>query len=144
MRHRLFSYGTLQAPEVILSVIGRRPDGRPARLPGWAVFRMRDAGYPGIVPGREEDDAPGLIYDGMSDGELLTLDRFEGPQYERREMEVGVSGGEMATAWVYVVKTSRRDEVTGDPWRLEEFLQSGLPEFMERFVRERRREYREE
>lgn len=142
MTHRLFCYGTLQSPDVIGSVIGRRPEGRPARLPGWAVFRMRGARYPGIVPGSETDDAPGLVYDGISERELATLDRFEGPQYERRE--VAVSGGEVQTAWAYAVRESRRDEVTGEPWRLADFLESGLAEFMERFVEMRRGEYRED
>jgi gamma-glutamylcyclotransferase (GGCT)/AIG2-like uncharacterized protein YtfP len=139
----LFSYGTLQAPEVILSVIGRRPAGEPGRLPGWRVFQMVDAGYPGIVPGGENDDAPGILYHGISDGELFTLDRFEGPQYERRKLDVLGTEGKLVSAWVYVVKEDRRAEVSEAPWRLDDFLASGLPEFMERFVRERRRVYRE-
>jgi gamma-glutamylcyclotransferase (GGCT)/AIG2-like uncharacterized protein YtfP len=142
MSSNLFSYGTLQAPEVISSVIGRQPPGEAARLPGWRVFRMINAGYPGIVPGAESDDAPGILYRGISEGELFTLDRFEGPQYERRELPVVGNGGNSTSAWVYVVKEDRLAEVTEEPWRLEEFLTSGLPEFMERFVRERRREYR--
>jgi gamma-glutamylcyclotransferase (GGCT)/AIG2-like uncharacterized protein YtfP len=144
MSSDFFSYGTLQAPEVILSVIGRRPAGETARLPGWRAFQMVDAGYPGIVPGGENDDAPGILYHGVSDGELFTLDRFEGPQYERRKLDVLGTEGIPLSAWVYVVKEERIAEVTEEPWRLEEFLESGLPEFMERFVRERRREYREE
>lgn len=144
MSFPLFSYGTLQAPEVILSVIGRRPAGEAARLPGWRVFQMVNARYPGIVPGGENDDAPGILYRGISKGELLTLDRFEGPQYERREIEVLGTEGIPLSAWVYVVKEDRLSEVTEAPWRLEGFLESGLPEFMEGFVRERRREYREE
>lgn len=144
MSSDFFSYGTLQAPEVILSVIGRLPAGEAARLPGWRAFRMRDARYPGIVPGAEKDGAPGMLYRGITDGELFTLDRFEGPQYERRKLEVAGPEGNLFPAWVYVVKEERRAEVTGEPWRLADFLESGLPEFMERFVRERRREYREE
>jgi len=143
MSFPLFSYGTLQAPEVILSVIGRRPAGEAARLPGWRALRMQNAEYPGIVPGAETDDAPGIVYRGLGRGEWLTLDRFEGPQYERRELTVVGAGGNLFSAWVYVVKEDRRAELSEEPWRLDDFLSSGLSAFMDRFVRERRGEYRE-
>ena len=143
MSHRLFCYGTLQVPEVMESVVGRRPAGKPARLPGYSVFRMREAEYPGIVPD-PEGEASGLAYEDIADVELAVLDRFEGPQYRRREVRLAEADGRTATAWVYAIRESRRDEATDEPWRLEDFLANGLSAFMDRFVRGRRREYRED
>jgi gamma-glutamylcyclotransferase (GGCT)/AIG2-like uncharacterized protein YtfP len=45
----LFTYGTLMFPEVWQAVVGRQFETTPAQLPGYQIFRVRDAVYPGII-----------------------------------------------------------------------------------------------
>jgi gamma-glutamylcyclotransferase (GGCT)/AIG2-like uncharacterized protein YtfP len=45
----LFTYGTLMFPEVWRVVVGKDFESTPAQLPGYQIFRVRDAVYPGII-----------------------------------------------------------------------------------------------
>ena len=45
----LFTYGTLMFPEVWQAVVGKDFETTPAQLPGYQIFRVRDAVYPGII-----------------------------------------------------------------------------------------------
>lgn len=129
----LFAYGTLQVPEVIEAVCGRGFAGEPARLSGYLCRRMRDAGYPGIRP---EPGAltVGLLYSGVDQAAFAQLDRFEGEQYERRQVQVETAAGRPVMAAAYVVSPEHLVDLSGDAWDLDSFREHDLAAF--------RREYR--
>ena len=105
----LFSYGTLQLPEVQRANYGRLLDGRPDTLVGWALIPL-EISDPEVVrisgravhniatsTGAKEDRINGQIF-AITEEELATTDRYEVDAYDRIEVELE-SG---TRAFVYV------------------------------------------
>ena len=95
----LFSYGTLQIPEVQLANYGRLLEGRPDVLPGWAVAPLKITD-PEVVrlsglavhtiayrTGRPEDRLEGMVF-AITAEELEATDRYEVDAYARIEVEL--------------------------------------------------------
>ena len=133
----LFCYGTLQIPVVIEAVIGRRFQGRKAELDGFTAFEVRRAEYPGIRP-TPHRTTRGKIYFGLTPGELVILDRFEGLLYQRRRLVVRTRDGRRRGVWTYVVKPGRYQRLTATLWRQRDFRRRRFRRFMQRFVVDRR------
>ena len=107
MEH-LFSYGTLQQPEVQLATFGRLLDSRPDRLPGYrlGLLAIDDAQvvatsgrthHPIAARGDAADGVPGAVL-AMSLEQLRQADGYEVADY-RRERVTLASG---LQAWAYV------------------------------------------
>ena len=107
MEH-LFSYGTLQQPEVQLATFGRLLDSRPDRLPGYrlGLLAIDDAQvvatsgkthHPIAARGDAADGVPGAVL-AISLEELRQADSNEVAAY-RRERVTLASGMQ---AWAYV------------------------------------------
>ena len=105
----LFSYGTRQQPEVQLATFGRRLEGRPDTLAGYAL-RPLAITDPKVVAvsgsavhtiacrtGCPEDRVPGVVFS-LTEAELEAADRYETDAYAR--IEVVLASG--AAAFVYV------------------------------------------
>jgi hypothetical protein len=116
---RLFTYGTLILPAVVEAVIGRRPDGAAAVLPGFARYRILGEEFPGLVP-CEGAMTDGVLYDGLDRHELALTDRFEGAWYERVTAKVSRAGMRVG-AFVYVVRQEYRDILSSEPWDMEKY-----------------------
>lgn len=111
---RLFSYGTLQLPEVQLATCGRLLEGRPDALPGYRlapleitsaeVVAASGSAVPTIAcrTGDAPDRVDGRVFLLTSD-ELEAIDRYEVDAYGRTEVILG-SG---ARAFAYVGRTAR-------------------------------------
>ena len=138
--NRLFCYGTLQVPEVIRAVTGRTYPGRPAILRGYAIYKVKNAEYPGIIRSAG-DETRGIVYDDVSHHDLKVLDLFEGDLYRRRSLGVDLEGGDLRNAWCYVIRDSKKSLLSGETWRLEDFLDNGLESFMSGYVEGRRQVY---
>jgi gamma-glutamylcyclotransferase (GGCT)/AIG2-like uncharacterized protein YtfP len=126
----LYTYGTLQLPQIMSQIVGRPVFGRPARLAGFARFRIRDRVYPAIVesPGAE---VGGVIYEGLAAAELVRLDDYEGPLYERRAVEVDVEGG-TSSAYTYVLRPEHVERLSSEPWDLARFEREHLASYLAR------------
>ena len=106
---RLFSYGTLQLPEVQRATFGRLLDGAPDALVGFAqemveitdpdVLAKSGQRFHPIVKqsGDPTDRVAGAVFEITVD-ELAAADEYEVDDYERVEAQLA-SG---AKAWVYV------------------------------------------
>lgn len=90
----LFSYGTLQQENVQLATFGRRLEGRPDALPGYATRPVRITD-PNVIAtsgadvhriasptGDPADRIPGQVYT-ISADELEAADRYEVGDYRR-------------------------------------------------------------
>jgi gamma-glutamylcyclotransferase (GGCT)/AIG2-like uncharacterized protein YtfP len=139
MIDRLFSYGTLQVPEVMQAVTGRTYEGLLADLPGYAVYTVNQAEYPGVVP-QAGSKAPGTLYIGVAPQQLKALDVFEGDLYERRLLEVVTSDGHKSAAWVYVVPARLGSRLSSRPWSLRHFVTHDFQKFWGGYVRKRQAE----
>jgi gamma-glutamylcyclotransferase (GGCT)/AIG2-like uncharacterized protein YtfP len=108
-RIALFSYGTLQLPEVQWATYGRRLEGRPDTLAGYRLAPLVISS-PDVVAlsGREvhtiarrtgnpADRIHGFVFT-LTAAELEATDRYETDAYAR--VEVALSSG--AAAFVYV------------------------------------------
>jgi hypothetical protein len=111
---RLFSYGTLQLPEVQLANYGRRLDGEPDALLGYRLELLPDrdpnavrisGAMTHMVARRTGDPAdcvPGKVFL-LTEKELAATDEYEGSDYGRAEITLE-SG---RTALVYVAPGSK-------------------------------------
>lgn len=126
---RIFAYGTLEVPELMAALVGRRPPGQPAVLEGYARFLVRGQVYPGIVasPGSSTD---GILYDAVDEPTLALLDRFEGPLYERRRLRVRAAGDARLPAQAYVVPEHRSRWLSTEPWNRSLFVERHLSEYV--------------
>ena len=137
---RLFCYGTLQVPEVIKAVTGRTYPKNPAVLAGYAIYKVKDTEYPGIIRARDRETA-GLVYEDVSQNDLAVLDLFEGNFYTRKLLEVRFSDDDKAKAWVYVISDRHKDILTDEKWMLSDFVNDGLKRFMKGYVNARKNIY---
>ena len=85
----LFAYGTLMWPEVLEAVIGRRLSGASVSLCGFLRIRMKGELYPALIDAQARDEVEGILYRGLTEAEFRHLDRFEGGEYDRREVCIG-------------------------------------------------------
>ena len=105
----LFSYGTLQIPEVQRANYGRQLNGSPDALIGYRLAQVTIAD-PEVVrisgkavhtiaraTGDPSDRVPGMVFE-LSDAELAATDAYETDAYRRVKAQLE-SG---RTAWVYI------------------------------------------
>jgi gamma-glutamylcyclotransferase (GGCT)/AIG2-like uncharacterized protein YtfP len=126
----LYTYGTLQVPDIIALIVGRRLVGQPARLLGYARYRILDRVYPAIVEATS-GDVPGMLYAGLDAAELQRLDDYEGEIYERRELSVLVGAASVA-ACSYVLRPEHLHRLSSEPWDLADFEREHLQSYLAR------------
>jgi gamma-glutamylcyclotransferase (GGCT)/AIG2-like uncharacterized protein YtfP len=96
----VFSYGTLQQPEVQRVTYGRELAGHPDELPSYELGRSGP--HVNVVfTGRGDSRVAGTVFD-MTDAELDATDRYEASDSYGRIAVVLISGRQ---AWVYVSMT---------------------------------------
>ncbi len=80
---KLFTYGSLQKPEIQNKLFGRLLTGTPDTLAGYGVFIVEIEGkkYNNISP-KVEEKVDGFVYE-LSDTEIERADRYEGRSYKR-------------------------------------------------------------
>lgn len=113
-------------PEVTLAVTGRRLEGQPALLPGFACYRMWGQSYPGIweTPGA---DTRGILYRHVDAHTMRLLDAFEGTAYRRRKVDV-TTGGTSVETFVYTPRL--RSDLSEEEWDIEQFIRWHLKDFL--------------
>jgi hypothetical protein len=97
MTVRLFSYGTLQQPEVQIANYGRLLEGKPDALAGYRlvpleisdseVVRVSGKAVHTIAcaTGDASDRVPGMLFE-LTETELAATDRYETDAYARAEL----------------------------------------------------------
>jgi len=126
----LYTYGTLQLPQIMGQIVGRAVRGRPAQLAGYARYRIRDRVYPAIIeaPGATLE---GVVYELLEPAELARLDDYEGPLYERRVVTVEVDAGQLE-AHTFVLRAEHVHRLSAEPWDLERFEREHLTSYLAR------------
>src|SRR4051794_18217365 len=131
----VFTYGTLMFPEVWGVVVGRQFESVEGSAAGYAIFRVRDAVFPGIVAAADESTVSGVVYLDVDLPSLQRLDAFEDAFYERRAIPVDCDDGRRLEAEAYVVPEANRHVLTDESWGRERFVASGgLRQFINRFA----------
>jgi gamma-glutamylcyclotransferase (GGCT)/AIG2-like uncharacterized protein YtfP len=123
----LFAYGTLMWPEILADVIGRSMESTPAVLRNVRRLRVRDQVYPSVVaePGAQVE---GVLYTGLTDMEMASLDQFEGCEYEQRLVEIQTANGPVNAA-VYFTSEKAMVLLEKDEWHPDHLPQSLVERF---------------
>ena len=109
----LFSYGTLQQPEVQDSVFARRPPSWPDRVPAhrldWITITDPEVidvsgsdRHPVLVATGDPDDAVEGTALRITAAELAAADDYDVDDYDRTQVTLGAGG----RAWVYALTAS--------------------------------------
>lgn len=126
----LFTYGTLMFPEVWQRIsIGEFPS-QPATLRGYAMYRVKDAVYPGIILSETPAEVQGFVYADLDEDTLFELDTYESSFYERLPVMVTIASGEDLECHAYIVPKSRRDLLTTEAWDREWFRLHELDRYL--------------
>ena len=131
MNTAIFCYGTLQFPEVMERVTGRRFQGTRAMLDNFARYRIKNAVYPGVIA-EHGAATEGILYFDVDAESMHYLDIFEGTPYFRRQLPVRASDGETVMAEVYVVDDQQRQTLTQERWDKQEFARLHLQTYLAR------------
>ncbi|OAA26489.1 AIG2-like family protein [Frankia sp. EI5c] len=95
----LFVYGTLRFPEVVETLLSRRPATTSAAVAGWRAAALRGRSYPGLVPAQRDVACAGSCLHDLTGAERELLDLFEGAHYEAREIPLVGGGHAVAYLW---------------------------------------------
>ena len=126
----LFTYGTLVFPEVWQRFALREAATERATLWGYAIYRVKNAIFPGIVCAGEEDYVAGVLYRDLDDDTIFELDAYESDFYQRLAVRVVTEEGEAVECQVYHVPDSRRDMLTDEPWDSQWFAEHKLAKYL--------------
>lgn len=130
----VFTYGTLQVEEVWWRVAGKRFDTVRGHAHGYLSRRVRGADYPAMTQCPKESTI-GLAYLEVDEDTLARLDRFEGAQYVRQEIEVTCEDGVVRRCDAYLLAGDEAHLLTDEPWSLQNFRQGeGLIRFCQRYI----------
>lgn len=140
MSRNVFVYGTLRFPQLMSAVTGRRPPARPARLDGYARYRVRREPCPGIVA-CPDSSVEGWLYPGIDPSLMPIIDDYEGEIYEREAVTVRrLDDGRTLPAETYVIPPRRRTMLTDEDWDPDAFARHWLRHYV-RLARAWRREF---
>lgn len=131
MSDALFTYGTLQFPEVMEAVTGLKLPWAEAEAPGFAQFCFTDHIYPGMVL-REGALTRGRVFTGLSHKIWELLDRFEDPIYRRELVEVYRSDGLPIRAHAYVLPVAQQYLLSSERWQMDGFRNVHLDGYVSR------------
>lgn len=126
----VFTYGTLEVPEVMEAVTGEVFDSAEAITEGYARYLLKGRIFPGMTP------VPGYItsgrvYFGVSPRAIRLLDRFEDRFYVRQVIPVRTDAGYWSHAYAYIIQSQDREVLSLNPWIREKFVEDYLSSYLE-------------
>lgn len=126
----LFTYGTLMDLDIFRAVTGLlATTWTPARLDGYARFRVSGTAYPGILAWPDEQ-VSGRVFFSLPQPIWPILDRYEGPLYAKILVAVTILENTPLTAWTYSIHPSNAAYLSHDPWSLERFQNKDKPDYL--------------
>lgn len=125
----LFSYGTLEIPEVMAAITGRTFPSTSAVLPDHARFLLLGETYPGVFHSYRAE-VTGVLYQGVDPDSLALLDLFEGEFYNRKTVHVMTLSRSRVRAEAYLVPPNHEVLLSQQPWEREDFVARHLNGFL--------------
>lgn len=122
----VFTYGSLMYPEVFRPVTLASLRCLRARLDCWSRHAIRGRTYPAAVP-ETGASIEGVLWLELDEDAMRRLDRFEGDEYERRQVLVTLPGGEQVDAQIYRWLDSA--SLLPHDWSSNEFERHHLSDF---------------
>ena len=125
----VFTYGTLEFPEVMEAVTGRGFDSVEATTEGYARYLLKGRIYPGMTPVSGQTTT-GRVYLGITQQTLELLDDFEDDMYVRQLITVRIQEGHEFNAYAYIIQPKDRAVLSGNPWVRETFVKDHLASYL--------------
>ena len=116
-----FAHGGLMLPSNMRAATGVAMSGVPARLPGYARYRVGRRCLPGVQP-RAEANTDGVLYRAVSAEVLGMLDSWQGRGFERTRVRVVVNANTIVAAQTHVVSSKFVGQLAREPWDTELLL----------------------
>ncbi len=129
MNNNLFTYGTLEIPQVMQIITGQVLEGVPAQLEGYARYQLKDQAYPGIIP-EAGASVRGTLYLDLDEVLMARIDEYEDTCYEKRRLRVVGENGMGVNALAYVVAEENRDCLSSRAWDKAKFMRDELDAFL--------------
>ena len=129
MKIALFTYGTLEIPEVMQLVAGQDFISEPALLKDYVRYKLAAASYPGIVH-ETGSEVTGTVYFDIDEVTLHKLDRYEDTCYQRLQVEVILQNNEVREAMAYVVAEDQKNLLSNLAWNKQDFIEQELKAFI--------------
>ena len=129
MKIALFTYGTLEIPQVMQLVSGQDFSSAPALLKDYARYRLVAESYPGVTYDKGAEVA-GTVYFDIDEVTLHKLDRYEDTCYARLGVEVTLQDGEAVEAMAYIIEEDKKDLLSEEPWDKQKFIDHDLDVFI--------------
>ena len=128
----VFTYGTLQFPEVMQAVTGLELKPVSATLTGYQRYKIKERTFPGLIK-KQGIITDGMLYRDLDEDAIQRLDQFEDVMYERCLIDVKV-GDKTEQAFVYVTQKEYEDCLLEQEWSLEEFRKKYLKLYLKRIA----------
>jgi gamma-glutamylcyclotransferase (GGCT)/AIG2-like uncharacterized protein YtfP len=125
----VFTYGTLEVPDVMEAVTGRVFDSAEASTEGYAPYLLKGRIYPGMTPVSGQATS-GRVYFGVSQQALTLLDEFEAEIYGRQLISVRTNDGHWFNAYAYIIEPKDRGVLSVIPWIREKFVEDHLASYL--------------
>ena len=125
----VFTYGTLEIPEVMETVTGQAFASREATAKDFVRYLIQNCVYPGMIPAKGETTS-GRLYDGVDSRTLHILDEFEDEVYSRQLITVQTQEGERFKVFSYIIPLEHRGILTSQSWCRDYFIAHYLPEYI--------------
>ncbi|MEM6998481.1 MAG: gamma-glutamylcyclotransferase family protein [Pseudomonadota bacterium] len=130
--YSVFTYGTLQIPDVMQAVTGKEFGPVPATLFGYQRFKFKERTFPGII-NNKNCSIDGMLYRNVDEQSLERLDTFEDVVYERCVLDIQVDN-EIEQAFVYVTRDEYKNYLSDEEWSLEDFKRNRLELYIKRII----------
>lgn len=132
MQH-IFVYGTLQSPEIVEKLTGKKFNTYPAVLPGYKLYCVKDSDYPAIIK-RENRETKGLLIENLDDLSINIISFYEGDEYETHEVTVLVDEKPVqALAFVWIKETELLED---KEWIFQRFKKENLEYYLKVVITE--------
>ncbi|MNR79307.1 AIG2-like family protein [compost metagenome] len=124
----IFTYGSLMFPPIWQRVVRGHYRSATATLSAYARYALRDDSYPGMVA-QPDSVVEGVLYYDVDAQDVAELDRFEGHEYRREEVNVVIESGASVIACTYIFLAEQR--LSGLPWEPQGFR---LSRFIDTYI----------
>lgn len=126
----VFTYGTLQFPEVMQVVSGLDLKPVVATITGYQRLKINERTFPGLIK-KQGIITDGMLYRDLGKHALESLDHFEDVMYERCLVDVQVVD-KTEQAFVYVTQKEYENCLLDQEWSLNEFRKKYLKLYLKR------------
>ncbi|WP_024851191.1 gamma-glutamylcyclotransferase family protein [Hydrogenovibrio kuenenii] len=135
MPKHIFTYGSLMYPEVWQQLVKGNYDSCQANLSGYHRKSIHQQDYPAVFQDEmsKNKQVLGRVYFDVSPDDQVTLDTFEGEEYDRLTERLFIPDLGEIEVEVYVFKPDYLHRVTDEDWDVEAFEAEGLQRFLNQY-----------